>query len=136
MEDFSLLYWIMEKHAESEKDMQPLPSASAKKTRKGNECAAFGCSNTFYDSEGTATGINIFKFPSLPSEINRWCNLIKRKITRMGLVFPPILFYVTTILRKKILKSHFWDGSCYHVFFPHKTYQVKSLHQNKNKSYQ
>ena len=97
----------MEKHTESEKDTQPLSSASAKKTRRGKECAAFGCSNTFYDSEGTATGINIFKFPSLPSEINRWCNLIKRKVTRMGLVFPQILFYVTTILRKKTLKSHF-----------------------------
>ena len=97
----------MEKHVESEKDRQSLPSASTKKTREGKECAAFGCSNTFYDSEGTATGISIFKFPSLRSEINHWCNLIKRKITRMGLVFPPILFYVTTILRKKILKSHF-----------------------------
>ena len=78
MEHFSPLYWIIEKHTESEKDKQHLSSASAKKTRGGKECAAFGCSNTFYDSEGTATGIHFFKFPSLPSENNRWCNLIKR----------------------------------------------------------
>ena len=68
----------MEKHAESQKDTQSLSSASAKKTRTGKECAAFGCSHTIYDSEGTATCILFFKFPSLPSEINRWCNLIKR----------------------------------------------------------
>ena len=30
----------------------------------------------------------------------------------MGLEFPRILFYVTTTLRIKILKSHFWDESC------------------------
>ena len=52
MENFSLLYWIMEKHKESKKDTQPLSSVSVKKTRIGKECAALGCSNTFYDSEG------------------------------------------------------------------------------------
>ena len=57
----------MEKHTEIEKDSQPLSSASAKKTRRGQECAAFGCSNTFYDSEGTATGIHFLKLSSLPS---------------------------------------------------------------------
>ena len=31
MEDFSLLYWVAGKYAESEKDTQPLSSASAKK---------------------------------------------------------------------------------------------------------
>ena len=74
----------MEKHSESEKDMQPLSTASAKKTRRGKECVAFGCSNTFYDSEGTATDIHFFKFPSLPSEINRWCNLMKRQNNKDG----------------------------------------------------
>ena len=67
----------MEKHRESENDTQPLSSASAKKTKRDKECK--GCSNILYDSEGTATGIYFFKFPSLPSEINRWCNLIKRQ---------------------------------------------------------
>ena len=74
----------MEKHTESEKETQPLSSASTKKTRRGKECAAFGCSNTFYDSEGTATAIHFFKFPSLPSEINRWCDLIKRQNNKDG----------------------------------------------------
>ena len=37
----------MEKHTESKKDKQHLSSASAKKTRGGKECAAFGCYNTF-----------------------------------------------------------------------------------------
>ena len=60
----------MEKHTESEKDTQPLSSASAKKTRRGKECAAFGCSNTFYDSEGTATGIHFFlSFPHCPERL-------------------------------------------------------------------
>ena len=74
----------MDKHTKSETDTQPLSSASAKKTRRGKECAAFGCSNTFYDSEGTATGTHFLKFPSLPSEINRWCNLIKRQNNKDG----------------------------------------------------
>ena len=53
----------MEKHTESKKDTRPVPSASVKKNRRGEECASFGCSNTFYNSEGTATGIHFFKFP-------------------------------------------------------------------------
>ena len=72
----------MEKHRESENDTQPLSSASAKKTKRDKECK--GCSNILYDSEGTATGIYFFKFPSLPSEINRWCNLIKRQNNKDG----------------------------------------------------
>ena len=53
----------------SEKDTQPLFSASAKKTRRGKECAAFGCSNIFYDSEGTATGIHFLRFPHCPQRL-------------------------------------------------------------------
>ena len=57
----------MEKHAESEKDTQFLSSASTNKTRRGKECAAFGCSNAFCNSEGTATGIHFFlSFPFCP----------------------------------------------------------------------
>ena len=41
-------------------------------------------SNTFYDSEGTATGTHSFKFPSWPAKINRWCNLIKRQNNKDG----------------------------------------------------
>ena len=51
-------------------------------------------------------------------------------------MFPRKLVYMTTILRKNILKSHFRDGSSYHVLFPHRTYQVKPLHQNKKETYQ
>ena len=43
----------MEKHTVGGKYTQPLSSASAKKTRRGKECAAF--------SEGTATGIHFFQ---------------------------------------------------------------------------
>ena len=53
----------MEKHTESGKDTQPLSSASTKKTRRGKECAAFGCSNTFYDSEGS------FSFSHCPQRL-------------------------------------------------------------------
>ena len=60
MENFSLLYWSMEKHTKSEKETQPLSSVYAKKTLRGKECVAFRCSNTFYDSEGRATGIHFF----------------------------------------------------------------------------
>ena len=51
----------MEKHTVGGKDTQPLSSTSAKKTRRGKECAAFGCANTFFDSEGTATDIHFFQ---------------------------------------------------------------------------
>ena len=78
----------MEKHAESKKDIQLLSTsfASAKKTRRGKECATFGCSNTFYDNEGTATGIHFVEFTSLLSQINRWRNLINRQNNKDGFV--------------------------------------------------
>ena len=60
MENFSLLYWIAEKHIESEKDTQPLSSVPAKRTGEGKECAALGCSKTFYNNKGTPTGIYYF----------------------------------------------------------------------------
>ena len=56
----------MEKYAESEKDTQPLYSASAKKTGSNKEYAAFGCSNTFHNSERTATGIHFLSFLHCP----------------------------------------------------------------------
>ena len=78
----------MKKHAESEKYTQPLPSASAKMTMRGKKCAASGCSNTFYDNEGTATGwYTFFKFSSFLSKINCWCKLIKRQNNNI-LIFP------------------------------------------------
>ena len=74
----------MKKQTEIEKATQSLSSAAAKKTKRGKECAAFGFSNTFYDNEDTTNGIHLFKFPSLPSGINRWCNLIKRQNNKDG----------------------------------------------------
>ena len=61
--------------------MQHLSSVSAEKSREGKECAAFECSNTFYDSGSTATGIHFLKFLL---EINWWCNLIKRQNNKDG----------------------------------------------------
>ena len=43
VKDFSLVYCIMEKYTESKEDTQPLFSAPAKKTRRGEKCADFGC---------------------------------------------------------------------------------------------
>ena len=34
-----------------------------KKISLGRECASYGCSNTFYNSVGQATGIHFLKFP-------------------------------------------------------------------------
>ena len=45
---------------------------------------SFWMFNTFYDSEGTATGIHFFKFTSLRLEINRRCNLTKRQSNKDG----------------------------------------------------
>ena len=59
-------------------------SLSNKKKRRGKECAAIGCENTFYDNEGVATGIHFFKFPTVSSEVNHWCNLIKRRNNKDG----------------------------------------------------
>ena len=44
----------------------------------GRECAAFGCSNTFYNYDGTPSGLHFFKFPPKNQEKRFWCNAIKR----------------------------------------------------------
>ena len=73
-----------------------------------------------------------FRFPSLPSETNRWClKLIKWKNNN-----DECHVSSNTVLYRKISKSHFWDGSCHQVLFPRKTYQVKPLQQNKKENYQ
>ena len=53
---------------------------SSERTSKsvGRECAAFGCSNTFYRYDGTPSGLHFFKFPQKNPEKRTWCNLIKR----------------------------------------------------------
>ena len=55
-----------------------------KKRSLGRECAAYGCTNTFYNTEGAATGLRFFGFPKKNSEKLRWCNLIKREEGRDG----------------------------------------------------
>ena len=55
---------------------QDSPSASS--SRKGKECAAFECSNTFSGSDGLRTPYHFFRFPKELTRRNRWCNLIKR----------------------------------------------------------
>ena len=55
-----------------------------KKRSLGRECAAYGCTNTFYNTEGAATGLHFFGFPKKNSEKLRWCNLIKREEGRDG----------------------------------------------------
>ena len=101
MEYFSLLYLIMEKHGEIKKDTQLLFPTSAKKTKRGKECAAFGCSDPFYNS-GTAIGLFffVFRFTSLLSEISWWFILIKRHNNKDVFYVSLALFYVTTILWK------------------------------------
>ena len=50
-----------------------------KKISLGRECCAYGCSSTFYNSDGLATGLHFFKFPQKNPEKQLWCNLIKRQ---------------------------------------------------------
>ena len=50
-----------------------------KKISLGRECCAYGCSNTFYNSDGLATGLHFFKFPQKNPGKQLWCNLIKRQ---------------------------------------------------------
>ena len=59
-------------------------SSSASSSNKGKECAAFGCSNTFYGPDGLRMRYHFFKFPKDTSRRNRWCNLIKRQHGKDG----------------------------------------------------
>ena len=54
-------------------------SAGKKKKKSlGRQCAAYGCYNTFYKTDGTPSGLHFFRFPQKNPEKSRWCNLIKR----------------------------------------------------------
>ncbi len=55
-----------------------------KRRSPGRECAAYGCTNTFYNTEGAATGLHFFAFLKKNPEKLRWCNLIKREEGRDG----------------------------------------------------
>ena len=69
-----------------------------KKTRRTKECQVL---DVLIHSTIVKTKLLeyiFFKFPLLPSETQR------RKVIRMCFMFPRILFYVTTILRKHVKK--------------------------------
>ena len=53
-------------------------SVKKKKRSLGRQCAAFGCYNTFYNTDGYPSGLHFFRFPQKNPEKTRWCNLIKR----------------------------------------------------------
>ena len=52
--------------------------------KKGKQCAAFGCSNTFYGPNDLPTSLHFFKFPNDTNRRRRWCNLIKRQHGKDG----------------------------------------------------
>ena len=56
-------------------------------------------------------------FPDCPQRLIAGVTWQRGKIKRMGFMFPQMLFYVTTILWKQILKNYLWDWSCYLVVF-------------------
>ena len=49
-----------------------------KKKSLGRQCAAFGCYNFSYNTDGSPSGLHFFKFPQKNPEKRVWCNLIKR----------------------------------------------------------
>lgn len=49
-----------------------------KKRSLGRQCGAFGCCNTFYNVDGTPSGLHFFRFPQKNPEKLRWCSMIKR----------------------------------------------------------
>ena len=61
----------------------PPKSLSSKVLEKnsslGRECACYGCGSTFYNKDGSPSGINFFRFPAKHPRKQRWCNLIKHQ---------------------------------------------------------
>ena len=61
------------------KDVEMVEGVSKTKKRSlGRQCAAYGCYNTFYKTDGSPSGLHFFRFPQKNPEKLRWCNLIKR----------------------------------------------------------
>ncbi|KXJ18352.1 hypothetical protein AC249_AIPGENE28098 [Exaiptasia diaphana] len=65
-------------------DENVMEGSQTKKTRRGRECACYGCTNTQYSKDGRPTGVSLFTFPSKNPKRDRWCNLIKRQHGRDG----------------------------------------------------
>ena len=73
----------------------------------GRQCAAYGCFEYLYKIENgarVATGNKFFSFPKSLTEINVWCNLIKRQNGKDG-------FKVTSATR--ICSKHFPSSEIY-----------------------
>ena len=84
-----------------------LSKEKKKKISLGRQCACYGCSNTFYNSVGQATGIHFFKFPQTNPDKQRWCNLIKRQDGKDGFnvtsnTFLCHMHFMETDIRKTI----------------------------------
>ena len=61
--------------------MQPVAAEGSSKKKKrslGRQCAAYGCYNTFYNTDGNPSGLHFFRFPQKNPDKLRWCNFIKR----------------------------------------------------------
>ena len=66
-------------------DHEVVDDVSKKRKRSlGHQCAAYGCYNTFYNTDGTASGLHFFRFPQKNPDKLCWCNLIKRVDGRDG----------------------------------------------------
>ena len=66
-------------------DHEIVDDVSKKRKRSlGRQCAAYGCYNTFYNTDGTASGLHFFRFPQKNPDKLRWCNLFKRVDGRDG----------------------------------------------------
>ena len=59
-------------------------SKKKKHRSRGKECAAAECNSYEYNSDGSASGLRFFKFPTKNPAKARWCNLIKRQHGRDG----------------------------------------------------
>ena len=56
-----------------------IENSSRKRRRSlGRQCAAYGCYNFFYRTDGSPSGHHFFKFPQANPAKSVWCNRIKR----------------------------------------------------------
>lgn len=83
--------------------MDPKPDRK-KKSRRGKQCAAFGCVNSEYQRDGTSSGLRFFRFPNKTLWRKQWCNLIKRQQGRDG-------FFVTS--NTVLCEEHFQPEDIY-----------------------
>ena len=73
--------------------------------KKGKQCAAFGCSNTFYGPNGLPTSLHFFKFPKDTNRRRRWCNLIKRQHGKDGFFVTDSTVVCSEHFRKEYIRT-------------------------------